>query len=359
MTYPPQITSVRSARRFVEDAVASSDVPALADDAGLLVSELAANAVLHARTDFDVAVYSIHDGVRITVRDRSATLPVLVAPSATAMSGRGLSLVQALATSWGAGPSASAPKSVWFELTLSGVDAEEPGGAEDSPALELSVEELLAAWSEDTHPSPVSSGRPGPAASVSATAAELGPGRPGSAVTLPALDAVDLLGAKEAMEDVLRELQLLLLAEAPRALELADQVSEQVTDQVTEQLVELVVQERDAGSLTTAEGHGSVARAFDLAVADQLDRAARAFADVRSQVRHQVSRAVAAGQQQVELHLVLGEHTAQRATAYADAVEAAEQLAGTGSLLSVAGALARHRAVRRAYLLEVIAAAST
>lgn len=348
ITCSPQTSSVRQARRFVEQAVAASNVPALADDAGLLVSELAANAVLHARTDFDVAVYSIPGGVRVSVRDRSAVLPVLVAPSATAMSGRGLALVQALASQWGAGPSSSAPKSVWFELTTVGSGADRQRGDGDGdraealagePVTELSVQELLAAWSDDVSDiwaAPISClpevsgegdlGGAGDAFVVGAPASTVAV-VPGAVVQLPALDAADLLGAKEAMEDVLRELQLLLLG--------------------------------PAASLPDAQPVASPGPGVDvLAVAERLDAAARGFADVRSQVRHQVSRAVVDGRAQVVLVLHLGEGTAERASAYAEAVEAAEQLATTGSLLSVAGALARHRRVRRAYLAEVIAAAS-
>jgi hypothetical protein len=44
-------------------------------------------------------------------------LPVLQESSPTAESGRGLSLVDALATRWGIDP-ASPGKSVWFELVV-------------------------------------------------------------------------------------------------------------------------------------------------------------------------------------------------------------------------------------------------
>lgn len=322
-TYVPQVASVREARRFVEGVLAASctpGVPALADDAGLLVSELAANAVLHARSEFDVAVYEVVDGVRVSVRDRSSALPVLTAPSATAMSGRGLALVQTLASRWGAGTSPVAAqggpgKSVWFELAAL---AEDPGGALDGTAPdgdeEVSVEDLLAAWSEDVEADDL---LPGPSVRGGAAGLDEVARSGASRVLLPALDAPSLLAAKEAMDDVLRELQLVLLASGP----------------------------------------SSPADEAELGVARRLDRAARDFDDVRRQVRLQVSRAVAAGQPLVALELDLLPGTAARAVAYRAAVHGAEALAAGDLLLSTAESLRRHHAVREAYLGEVVAAA--
>ncbi|PWJ47859.1 Histidine kinase-like ATPase domain-containing protein [Quadrisphaera granulorum] len=298
MTYPPQAASVRASRHFVVGVLEASGRAAMADDVGLVVSELAANAVLHARTDFDVVIYEVDGGVRVSIRDRSPALPVLVAPSASSMSGRGLALVERLVSRWGAGPSTSSSvggKSVWFEVD------DGPAGAPVPDVADLSVEELLAAWSDDV--------------TEIATVITARQDEDGVDVVLPALDAVELLAAKERLDDVLRELQLVLLAGSP------------------------------------------VASARGLAVARRLDEAARAFDDVRRQVRRQVSHAVATGGERVALELHLPPGTGERAAAYRAAVEAAEELAEVeGSLLSVAATLARHRAVRRAYLDEIIAA---
>ncbi|MEH3076944.1 MAG: ATP-binding protein [Quadrisphaera sp.] len=304
-TYPPEVASVRAARRFVVEVLSSSGLAPLADDAGLVVSELAANAVLHARSPFDVLVHRLEVGVRVSVRDASPTMPVLVAPSASAMSGRGLALVERLVARWGAGPSRGAGKSVWFEID------EEPAGEPVPDVADLSVEELLAAWSDDADSDD-------DAARLLVVPAS--PAGPTTEVVLPALVAADLLAAKEHMDDLLRELQLVLLA-----------------------------QDAGAGAADAQLGGLTAAR--------RLDETARAFDDVRRQVRHQVSRAVAAGQERVALVLQLPEGTAERATAYRDAVAAAEHLPELhGALLSAPTTPAHHRAVRRAYLDEVIAA---
>jgi two-component sensor histidine kinase len=71
------------------------------DDVGLVVSELATNAVKHAATTFEVAV-RIGGRIRIDVSDESPVLPTPpqnVPP--TAISGRGLQLVDALCDRWG------------------------------------------------------------------------------------------------------------------------------------------------------------------------------------------------------------------------------------------------------------------
>ncbi|MBF5082351.1 ATP-binding protein [Quadrisphaera sp. INWT6] len=387
MTYPPKIAAVRQARRYVRDAVATSATPTLAEDAALLVAELAVNAVLHARTDFDVAVEGTANGVRVSVRDRSPAMPVLVAPQATAMSGRGLALVAALASRWGAGPSASATKSVWFELSGEGADpssapsraastgARDGGeGMKAALAEALSTEGLLAACSDeadDLRASVFSSALASMSTSMSTVTGLVAAGAGGVSrcasgveVVLPALDAADLLGAEEAMQDVLRELQLILLSDTS--------TSGQGSHGSKDSKVGLGGQataDTGRGGPRSREnaGHRAEHPAEHLAghwagheteVAYRLDRAARGFADVRAQVRQQVIRAVAVGQQYVALRLVLAPGAGRRASAFAAALEAAEELTARGGLLSAADALSRHRAVRRAYLLEVAAAAA-
>lgn len=69
--------------------------------ASQLVSELATNAVIHARTRFSVSLSLEDDCLRLTVADRSPRSPVTKSHSQDATTGRGLSLVQALADDWG------------------------------------------------------------------------------------------------------------------------------------------------------------------------------------------------------------------------------------------------------------------
>jgi len=71
-----------------------------ADDIELLVSELATNAVLHARSDFCIRLMAFEDRVRVEVSDQNSRLPSFSVVPADAYSGRGLMLVQASAAAW-------------------------------------------------------------------------------------------------------------------------------------------------------------------------------------------------------------------------------------------------------------------
>ena len=84
-------------------------------DATLVVTELAANAVLHARTGFSVAIMPARGALRIEVRDGSALPPVMREAGPSSGSGRGLPLIDALAREWGVDHTASG-KTVWAHL---------------------------------------------------------------------------------------------------------------------------------------------------------------------------------------------------------------------------------------------------
>ncbi|MET8609851.1 ATP-binding protein [Streptomyces misionensis] len=95
--------SVAEARRLVTEAMATWEMGAVADRAELVVSELATNAVLHARREaFRVTLRRLGDhAVRIEVYDFSRTMPTLIAAGAHQVHGRGLALVDALSQRWG------------------------------------------------------------------------------------------------------------------------------------------------------------------------------------------------------------------------------------------------------------------
>ncbi len=113
----PRPASVPECRSFVRQVLGSWGLPGLCDDAGLLVSELASNAVLHARTPLTLTV-SWRRGtnrVRVTVHDESRVQPLLREHDLSATTGRGMQIVAAVALASGVVPSATG-KDVWFEL---------------------------------------------------------------------------------------------------------------------------------------------------------------------------------------------------------------------------------------------------
>ena len=95
--------SPAQARRFVVDTLMAWKCTGIINAAALIATELATNAVLHARTDFTVTVSSTADGtIRIAVRDASPVRPRPRQAGPFDTSGRGLALVEAMATGWGA-----------------------------------------------------------------------------------------------------------------------------------------------------------------------------------------------------------------------------------------------------------------
>ena len=87
-------------------------------DAELLTSEVVSNAIVHADGALVLAIKLHEDKIRIEVLDQSGTTrlePQLLEPSRER--GRGLAIVEALASSWGVEPR-SRGKAVWFELPL-------------------------------------------------------------------------------------------------------------------------------------------------------------------------------------------------------------------------------------------------
>lgn len=114
---PASLESPSRSRVFVRDTLEAWFLRELVDDAVLLVSELTANAVLHAGTGMVVgASWSPGTGIlRVCVLDDDPAEPVARHPEATATSGRGLEIVAVVAVRWGVTQGASG-KSVWFEL---------------------------------------------------------------------------------------------------------------------------------------------------------------------------------------------------------------------------------------------------
>ena len=103
VSLPGDGASARDARRFVSDTLQAWGRTDLDDAATLLVSELVANVVLHAGTDFRLRLRRTASGVRVEVHDRSPRLPERKHYSATSSTGRGLMLVEELSRAWGCG----------------------------------------------------------------------------------------------------------------------------------------------------------------------------------------------------------------------------------------------------------------
>lgn len=98
------------------DALWQHGLNSLAAVASVVTSEVATNAVRHARTSFRLTVLALPNAVVIEVWDGSRVMPLRVDPRPAEVSGHGLMLVDALADEWGV-RCEDIGKSVWFALS--------------------------------------------------------------------------------------------------------------------------------------------------------------------------------------------------------------------------------------------------
>ena len=119
---PPEPSSATRARRLAREQLeASYPTDTLEADRletiALLVTELVTNAILHARTPLQLTLESRPGRVRIGVEDESNEQPSVRRYETDAVTGRGLALVEELASSWGVDVTPSG-KVVWCEVLV-------------------------------------------------------------------------------------------------------------------------------------------------------------------------------------------------------------------------------------------------
>jgi hypothetical protein len=113
---PPHPSSATRARRLAREHVRSCP-PDVVDIVALLVTELVSNAVLHARTDLHLVIEIRGDRVRVDVEDRSEHAPHVRHYDTDDVTGRGLALVEMLASAWGI-DLIDGGKIVWCEVVI-------------------------------------------------------------------------------------------------------------------------------------------------------------------------------------------------------------------------------------------------
>jgi len=118
---PQALDSVGLARRFVRSTLEEWDAEQLVDDALVVVSELAANAITHAYCSCELRLSLSSSILRVEVADSGLGAPEPQPRSSTREHGRGLHLVAALSTAWGMEAVDGGGKLVWAELPRSRV----------------------------------------------------------------------------------------------------------------------------------------------------------------------------------------------------------------------------------------------
>ena len=105
------------ARELVREALHDWDLADLVDDATLVVTELVTNAVVHGDSSFRLQLSRTSGAFRIEVVDEGEGTPEPQPQDMEAEGGRGIMLVDAMASSWGV-ESVPSGKVVWAEIAI-------------------------------------------------------------------------------------------------------------------------------------------------------------------------------------------------------------------------------------------------
>ena len=118
-TLGQSLAVARTARCFVRQALEDSEVAGdVVETVELLTSEVITNALVHARSAPELAVRVRPRVVRVEVVDDSPVVPIRRSIDAEAVSGRGLAIVESLASNWGVKDLSPDGKTVWFEVAI-------------------------------------------------------------------------------------------------------------------------------------------------------------------------------------------------------------------------------------------------
>lgn len=194
---------VPRARHYVSSRLRDGGGEDLLDVAELATTELVTNALLHGRKPIEVRIEHEPGMARIEVVDASPVLPMVGLLGDNEMTGRGLALIDALASRWNAQPVAGG-KVVWCELRSSAdssIDADAALAAAFDPDLFASELEDLA---ELTGPAPVEPEQPPLTAKGDATP-----------VLLPDVPVRLLMAVESHVDDLIRDLTLAGTAPSP------------------------------------------------------------------------------------------------------------------------------------------------
>ena len=125
---PAEPVSVAAARNFVQQHLLEHDLRSLVDDARLVVSELATNAIMHARTPFVVTLFRLDGSVTLAVSDGSPEAPTSTMLLVLAEDGRGLWIVDHLSDEWGVKMLEDGGKTAWASFAVPHTPTPPPTG---------------------------------------------------------------------------------------------------------------------------------------------------------------------------------------------------------------------------------------
>ena len=115
LTLPADLSSVSQARNFLRHALADWSVDGFELAAPQVLTELATNAALHARSAYTVHLLLDDGHLLVEVSDSSPVMPQQRHYGTGATTGRGIALVEALSEAWGV-ESSPTGKTVWCRV---------------------------------------------------------------------------------------------------------------------------------------------------------------------------------------------------------------------------------------------------
>lgn len=113
----PVTIAVEQARELVRARLGEWSASHLEETVAVVAVELVANVVRHAQTPFELRLWREESHIVVEVRDHDDHLPDVVPAGPNDERGRGMHIVEALASSWGAAPVLGG-KVVWARIEL-------------------------------------------------------------------------------------------------------------------------------------------------------------------------------------------------------------------------------------------------
>jgi len=131
--FPSSTQTPLAVRAFLRAALSTWKLDGFGDVTELLTDELVSNVVRHVNTPMTVRALRQPAWIRVEVEDPSPTPPVIRRPEPFDDHGRGMLLVDGLASRWGTTVRDDG-KTVWFEIDIATATEEIHGNTTDLPS---------------------------------------------------------------------------------------------------------------------------------------------------------------------------------------------------------------------------------
>jgi anti-sigma regulatory factor (Ser/Thr protein kinase) len=113
---PPNTGSVRFSREAIRDALSGFDEDVV-EAAAILTDELVTNAIMHGQPPIELNIREDRGNITVRVEDAGSGVPTTRLAPRSALSGRGLTIVDSMSDRWGVDVRQHG-KSVWFQLNM-------------------------------------------------------------------------------------------------------------------------------------------------------------------------------------------------------------------------------------------------